>query len=130
MTEAPDANRRWLLRLIVWIMLVQVVALAAMTAWLLYNDLTSEVTTARIAASVTGYAAVMTVLFAVAAAGLAGRRRWARGPAIVLELLQVPIGYNLVAAGDVLVGLPVLVLSGACSVLLFAPATRMELGIR
>lgn len=116
-------------RLIVGIMVVQVIGLALMTAWLLYHDLTSEITTARIAASVTGYAAIMTVLFAVAAAGLARRRRWARGPAIVLELLQVPIGYNLVAAGGVLVGLPVLLLSLACSVLLFLPATRDELGI-
>lgn len=130
MAEAPDASRRWLLRAIVGIMSVQVVALAAVTSWLLYHDLASEVTTARIAGSVTGYAACMTALFAVAAAGLARRRRWARGPAIVLELLQVPIGYNLTAAGGYPVGVPMLALSVACAVLLFAPATRAELGIR
>jgi hypothetical protein len=106
---------------------VQTAALAVISALMIYFDFTREVTTARMALSVTGYLVMMTVLFGLVAVALRRRRRWARGPAIVLELLQVPIGYQMAFGGGSLFGLPVLVLALVAAGLLLAPATRLEL---
>ena len=119
-----DATLRWAVRLV----LVQAAALAGLTVLLAYADVTAHVTTARMALSVTGYALVMTVLLALIGVKLARRRAWARGPAIVLELLQVPIGYGMLTGGLAGVGAPVLLVSLAGAALLLAPTTRLALG--
>jgi len=117
---------RWAVRLI----LAQVVALALLTAALGYGSLVDRSTTARMAASVTGYALLLTVLLGCAGVGLARHRRWARGPAIVLELLQVPIGFGLLAGGLAVVGVPMLAASIGAAGLLLAPSTRFALADR
>ncbi len=129
-TDPPHALRRWPLWAAVGVVLAQTAALAVLTGVLAYLDLTRGGTTTRIAASVTGYAAVMTVLFAAVGAGLARGRRWARGPAVVLEMLQMPIGYSMMTDGGFALGLAVLVAGLAGTVLLLAPATRAALGLR
>lgn len=117
------------LRGAVLLVLAQATALAAITAFLIYADLTQRVAAARMALSVTGYALLMTALFLLVGVNLARRRRWARGPAIVIELLQVPIGLSMLSGGLPVVGAVVLVSSLAGAVLLLAPPTRAALGV-
>lgn len=124
MSEPSDTTLRWAVRVV----LLQAVALAGLTALLAYSDATAQVTTLRMALSVTGYALLMTVLLASVGVNLARHRAWARGPAIVLELLQVPIGYGMLTGGAAAIGAPVLLASLAGAGLLLAPATRLALG--
>jgi hypothetical protein len=76
-------------------------------------------------------ATVLTLLAAVGlglvARGLHGRRRWARAPAVVVNLLVLPVAFDLLRGGRWYVGLPLLL--GALGVLglLFAPATDAAL---
>ena len=79
-------------------------------------------------------AVVTAVLAALAAAGMAlvarglGRgRRWARAPALVANLLVLPVAWDLVRGGRGYVGVPLAVLAVAVLVLLFTPATDAAL---
>ena len=116
---------QWAVRLL----FLQAAGLAVVTALLVYLNLTAKWTTAQMALSTTGYVALMTAAFTFVAVSLARRKRWARGPAIVFELLQVPIGYTMLTNGLPQVGAPVLLLGLAGAVLLLAPATRRALGL-
>jgi hypothetical protein len=115
---------RWAVRLV----LIQTAALAGLTILLAYADVTAHVSSTRMALSVTGYAVLMTLLFALVGVNLARRRGWARGPAIVLELLQAPIAYGMLTGGQVGIGAPILLMSLVSAALLLAPATRLALG--
>jgi len=57
------------------------------------------------------------------------RRAWARGPAIVLQLLLVPIGYTMVSGG-LWLGLVVMAVGLCGAGTLLAPATRASLGMK
>jgi hypothetical protein len=78
-----------------------------------------------------------TLVFAVLCAALVGwlarslaaQRSWARGPAIVIEILLLPLGYYMIQGGAAWAGIPS-ILAGLCTAgLLLAPATRDSLGI-
>jgi hypothetical protein len=58
------------------------------------------------------------------------RRGWARGPAIVLEMLFIPIGYYMTTGGLAWLGLPVMALGLVGAGLLLAPSTRTALGLK
>jgi hypothetical protein len=123
--ETP-ATLRWAVRLL----FVEAAALVVLTVFLVYLDVTARMTAVQAALSITGYVALMAAaLFAVAVA-LARRRRWARAPAIVLHLLQIPIGMTMVSGGLPLFGVPAVALGVTVAALLLAPATREALGIR
>jgi hypothetical protein len=113
----------------VWLVLLQAAGLALLTLFLVYLDLTAKSATVAMALSTTAFIALMTAAFAFVGVSLARRKRWARGPAIVIELLQVPIGYTMLTNGLPAVGAPVLVLGLLGAGLLLAPATRKELGL-
>jgi hypothetical protein len=70
----------------------------------------------------------LAVLFAALARLLARRVRGARGPALVLQLLLIPIGWYA-RGGTPWVGIPLLVIAAGSAVALLAPTTRTELGI-
>jgi hypothetical protein len=55
--------------------------------------------------------------------GLVRRRRWARAPGLVTNLLVLPVAYDLARAGRWYVGVPLIVLALAVLVLLFARPT-------
>jgi hypothetical protein len=117
------------LRWAIWLLLAQAVALGAVAAFLVYEDLTAPASSARGAILVTVYVALMAGVLAVLGWALARRRRWARGPAIVLQMLLLPMGYTMVIGGLPWLGVPVL-LVGVCGAgLLLAPATRAALGL-
>lgn len=79
--------------------------------------------------------AVVTAVLAVAAAaglglvtrGLAARRRWARAPALVTNVLVLPVAYDLVRGDRAYVGGPLLVWALAVLVLLFVRPTDRAL---
>lgn len=80
--------------------------------------------------------ALVTVLLALAAAaglalvarGLLRGRRWARSPALVTNLLVLPVAVGLFQGGRWYVGAPLLLLALAVLVLLFLPTTTAALG--
>ena len=79
--------------------------------------------------------AAVSALLALAAAaglglvarGLLQRRGWARSPALVSNLLVLPVAVGLLRGGRWYVGLPLLVWAVAVLGLLFAPATAADL---
>jgi hypothetical protein len=64
-----------------------------------------------------------TVGLALVTRGLAQRRRWARAPGLVTNLLVLPVAYDLVRGGRWYVGGPLLVLALTVMVLLFVRST-------
>jgi len=124
-TRAP-ATLRWA----VWLLAVQAVALAGVTGLFVYEDITARPGNMSDALATTAYFAVLTLIFAVLAWYLRQHRSWARGPAIVLELLSLPVGYLMLQAGQVWLGPPVMLLGLTGAGLLLAPASRGALGIR
>ncbi|HEX6500876.1 MAG TPA: hypothetical protein VF054_17875 [Micromonosporaceae bacterium] len=124
-TRTP-ASLRWA----VWVLAVQAVALAGVTGLFVYDDVTARPGSLRDALATTAYFAVLTLVFAVLAWYLRQRRSWARGPAIVLELLCLPVGYLMVQAGQLWLGVPVILLGLLGAGLLLAPTSREALGIR
>jgi uncharacterized membrane protein YhaH (DUF805 family) len=74
-------------------------------------------------------AVLLAVLFAALARLLARRTRGARGPALVLQLLLIPVGWYMSSGGIPWVGIPLLVVAALGAIALLAPGTRSELGI-
>ena len=72
-------------------------------------------------------AAVSAVGLWLVARGLFRGRRWARSPALVTNLLVLPVAVGLVQGGRWYVGGPLLCWALAVLVLLFAPATSAAL---
>ena len=77
----------------------------------------------------------MTAVLALAAAvglglvarGLLAGRRWARAPALVTNLILLPVAVGLLQAHVWYAGVPLLLWALAVLVLLFAPATAAAL---
>ena len=75
------------------------------------------------AATATVLTLLGTVGLALVTRGLVRRRRWARAPGLVTNLLVLPVAYDLVRGGRWYVGVPLLVLALAVLVLLFVRST-------
>ena len=75
---------------------------------------------------------LITFFFAAVFGGLAyalhGLRTWARGPAIVMELLLIPIGWEPSAASRT-IGIAMALTGLLGAGLLLAPSTRAALGL-
>ncbi|WP_165987467.1 hypothetical protein [Streptomyces sp. YIM 98790] len=85
-----------------------------------------------VAQAVTGAVTVL-ALAAIplsAALGLWRLRRWARGPAVLVQILCLPIGFELVAQGGLLrpAGLALMLAAAAALVCLFSAQTTEALG--
>jgi hypothetical protein len=124
--ERAPATLRWAVRLL----LLEGAGLAALTLLFVYLDLTAEWTAVDMALSSTGYLALMTAIFIGMGVALHRRRRWARGPAIVAQMLQMPIGWTMLTHGQPFIGAPLFALGLVGAILLFAPSTREALGVR
>ncbi|MGE5826926.1 MAG: hypothetical protein ACM30G_00990 [Micromonosporaceae bacterium] len=117
------------LRVAVWLLGTETVALAVLVGFLAYADLTATAQSARGALASTVFAAALTAVLATLTAALHRRQRWARGPAIVLQLLLLPIGLTMVTGGAAWLGVPALICGVTGAVSLLAPATRTALGM-
>jgi hypothetical protein len=117
------------LRWAVWLLYAEALAVAVVTGLLVYAALTQKAATAGTAVTVVLFMAGLAALLGLLGALLARRKGGARAPAIVLELLFVPIGYYVIEGGVPWLGAPLMLVGLVCSGLLFAPATRQSLGI-
>ena len=80
----------------------------------------SDAVSIRLALGTAAFAAATGVLLLWLARALVELRRAARTPVVVLQLLALPIGWNLIGtSGRPELGLPVVVLAAAVLVLLF-----------
>jgi peptidoglycan/LPS O-acetylase OafA/YrhL len=75
---------------------------------------------------------VLALLPLLAARGLLARRSWSRGPAVITQLLALPVAYNLLQADSMAIpgGIALAVVAVAALVLLVNPETTRALGIR
>jgi hypothetical protein len=75
---------------------------------------------------------VLALLPLLAARGLLGRRSWSRGPAVITQIMALPVAYNLLQADSAAIpaGIALAVVAIAALVLLVNPATTQALGIR
>ncbi|WP_255952245.1 hypothetical protein [Streptomyces odontomachi] len=75
---------------------------------------------------------VLAALPLLAARGLLLRRRWSRGPAVITQILALPVAWNLLQADSLLIpgGIVLAVVAVTALVLLVNPATTEALGIR
>ncbi|MFE1380644.1 hypothetical protein ACFW6S_17040 [Streptomyces sp. NPDC058740] len=67
-----------------------------------------------------------------AARGLLLRRSWARGPAVITQILALPVAWQLLQANSVMIpaGIALAVLAVTGLVLLVSPSTTEALGIK
>lgn len=75
---------------------------------------------------------VLALLPLLAARGLLARRSWSRGPAVITQIMALPVAYNLLQADSMAIpaGIALAVVAVAALVLLLNPETTRALGIR
>ncbi|CAM5681756.1 hypothetical protein [Streptomyces aurantiogriseus] len=75
---------------------------------------------------------VLALLPLLAARGLLARRSWSRGPAVVTQIMALPVAYTLLQADSMAIpaGIALAVVAVAALVLLLNPETTRALGIR
>lgn len=75
---------------------------------------------------------VLALLPLLAARGLLARRSWSRGPAVVTQIMALPVAYNLLQADSMAIpaGIALAVAAVAALVLLVNGETTRALGIR
>jgi hypothetical protein len=121
----PD-TLRWAVRLLRG----EAVALALLAAWLIWADLTAAKTDLVSALFVTGFAVAGAAALWALGGALARRRSGARAPAMVLQLMLLPVGWFMISGGMGWLGVPLMVLGvGVCALLVSPPTTR-ALGFR
>ncbi|MCX5423538.1 hypothetical protein [Streptomyces sp. NBC_00078] len=107
-------------------------ALVAGGVWMLVEGLTGDPDDSRSAVTGGITLVVLALLPLVAARGLLGRRSWSRGPAVITQIMALPVAYNLLQADSVAIpaGIALAVVALAALILLINPATTQALGIR
>jgi hypothetical protein len=119
------APLRWAARLLRG----EAVALGLVAAYLLWQDLTGTATDLLSAVLVTGFAVGGAAVLWLLGAALARRRPAARAPAIVLQLMLLPIGYYMVQGGLGWLGVPLVALGLGVVGLLVSTPTNRALGV-
>lgn len=116
----PD-TLRWAVRLL----RAEAVALALLSGWLVWADLTATKTDLVSALFVTGFAVAGAVALWALGGALTRRRAGARAPAMVLELMLLPVGWFMISGGLGWLGVPLMALGlGVCALLVSPPTTR------
>ncbi|MFI5683973.1 hypothetical protein [Streptomyces sp. NPDC051636] len=107
-------------------------ALAVGGVWMLVLGITGDPDDRRQAVTLGITLVVLALLPLLAARGLLLRRGWSRGPAVVTQIMALPIAYNLLKADSaaIPVGIALAVVAVAALVLLVNPATTEALGIK
>ena len=122
-TTAPG-TLRWAVRLL----FVQAVGVAVVAGVLIYAAFTQPAASLASAVATVAVPCGLAALLAALGRQLNRRRSWARGVAIVLELLLLLIGYTMISGGAAWAGIPLMVLSFGGAALLLAPSSREALG--
>ncbi|MFY1675405.1 hypothetical protein ACN27G_36650 [Plantactinospora sp. WMMB334] len=116
------------LRWAVWLLRAEGVGLALLTLLLLYELFTATATDLLSAILVTAFAAGGAAALWLIGTALGRRRPAARAPAIVLQLMLLPIGYFMIQGGLAWLGGPLIVLGLLVVGLLISTSTNRALG--
>jgi hypothetical protein len=111
------------------LLFLEAAGLAALTAYLIYLDLTAEQTSVAVAIALTVLTALGAVCVAIVGRALARLARGARGPAIVVQLFVLAAGGFLVQIGPLWLGLLLLALGVAVGLLIVLPPSTRALGL-
>jgi hypothetical protein len=107
-------------------------ALVVGGAWMLVGGLTGhpDDRTSAVTGGVT--LIVLALLPLLAARGLLAGRGWSRGPAVITQIMALPVAFNMVRADSLAVptGIVLGVVAVTALVLLVNPTTTQALGIR
>jgi hypothetical protein len=106
---------------------VEALGLLVVTVFLIVELVVSTPSNALGAVVIAALALVAALGLALVARGLLGAARWSRAPALVTNLILLPVGYGLVQGHVWYAGIPLLLLALAVLALLFAPSTAAAL---
>lgn len=100
--------------------------------WMLVRGLTGQPDDRQQAVTGGLTLVLLALLPLLAARGLLGRKGWSRGPAVITQLLALPVAYNLLQSDSVAIptGIVLAVVAVTALVLLLNPETTRALGIR
>lgn len=107
-------------------------ALVAGGVWILVLGLTGDPDGRQQAVTGGITLVALALLPLLAARGLLLRRSWSRGPAVITQIMALPVAYNLLKADSMAIpgGIALAVIAVAALVLLVSPATTQALGIK
>ncbi|WP_405882389.1 hypothetical protein OG762_29605 [Streptomyces sp. NBC_01136] len=107
-------------------------ALAVGGAWMLVLGLTGDPDDRQQAVTGGVTLIVLALLPLLAARGLLLRRSWSRGPAVITQIMALPVAYNLLQADSIAIpaGIVLAVVAITALVLLVNAETTRALGIR
>ncbi|GAA1417008.1 hypothetical protein GCM10009601_10210 [Streptomyces thermospinosisporus] len=100
--------------------------------WMLVLGITGEPDDRRQAVTGGITLILLALLPLLAARGLLGRRSWSRGPAVITQIMALPVAYNLLQADSIAIpaGIALAVVAVGSLVLLINAETTKALGIR
>jgi len=113
----------------VWLLAGETAVVGAATVWAAWAAATTSAVSVQSALATPIFAAVMTAILGGLAYALSRFRAWARSPAIVIEMLMIPLGYYMITGGVPWLGIPVMLIGLVGTGLLLAPSTRTVLGL-
>ncbi|MFE9439265.1 hypothetical protein ACFYO2_09695 [Streptomyces sp. NPDC006602] len=107
-------------------------ALAVGGVWMLVEGFAGDPDDRRSAVTGGITLIVLALLPLLAARGLLARRSWSRGPAVITQIMALPVAYNLLQADSVAIpaGIALAVVALTALVLLVNAETTRALGIR
>ncbi len=117
------------LRIAVWMLAVQCALVGVLAVYVGWQAATHKATSTSSGVATPLITALCAVVFGILAYSLARLRGWARGPAIVLEMLLIPIWYYMVTGDLGWVGWPTIAIGVFGAGVLLAPSTRTALGL-
>ncbi len=124
MSETPPSTVRAAAALVA----LQAAALAVVAVVLAVLAVVHSSTRLWAALSIVGFAVLGAVVLWLCARGLVALRPSARSPIVLLELIALPVGFDLgFQGGRLAIALPILVVALAVLVLLFTPTAREAL---
>jgi hypothetical protein len=118
------------LRWAIWVLVAEGVGLLGVAVFLVVDAVTGPAQSPVSATALIAFTLVMAGVLVGCGRALAHRAAWARSPAIVIQLLLVPIGWSMISVGLVAPGIGLIVIGLGGAATLLAPATRAALGAR